>query len=166
MAGTFSLNELKSDFFLLCSYSLLNRAASIAEKLTIRNGAVLLLLLLLSVASTISWIPPVPSLFLKLLCTLNTFFSFMLNWSNAGVYKKLYIQFDWFSKMYMLDLYGSVFFYIVDIKSLPKAQRTRWLSDVTKITSLVHITCSYTNLDQISTSESWPSINFKISTKL
>ena len=36
---------------------------------------------------------------------------------------------------------------------------------LTKVTSWVHITNSNTNLDQISSSESRPSINFKISTK-
>ena len=47
-------------------------------------------------------------------------------------------------------------------ETLPKAQRTRALS--TKVTSLGHITNSYTNLDQ-TYSESRPSTNFKISTK-
>ena len=50
-------------------------------------------------------------------------------------------------------------------KTLPKAQRTRGLSVLIKVTSLGHITISYTNLDQISSSESLQSINFKISTK-
>ena len=36
---------------------------------------------------------------------------------------------------------------------------------LTKVTSLGHFTSSYTSLDQISSSESRPSINFKISTK-
>ena len=42
------------------------------------------------------------------------------------------------------------------IKTLPKAQRTRGLSSYHKL---------HTNLDQISSSESLPNINFKISTK-
>ena len=42
------------------------------------------------------------------------------------------------------------------LKTLPKAQRAK---------GLVHITSSNTNLDQISNSESRPSINFKITTK-
>ena len=51
-------------------------------------------------------------------------------------------------------------------KTLPKAQRTRGLSVPTKVTSLGHITSCYKNLEQNSASESWPSFNFKISTKL
>ena len=51
------------------------------------------------------------------------------------------------------------------IWTLPKEQRTRGLSVLTKITSSGHIRSCYTNLDQISSLESRPSINFKISTK-
>ena len=40
------------------------------------------------------------------------------------------------------------------------------LVQLTKVTCLGHPTSSNTNLDQISSSESRPSINFKISTKL
>ena len=47
------------------------------------------------------------------------------------------------------------------LKTLPKAQRTRSLIFLTKVTSLGHISSSYTNLYQISSSRSWPSINFK-----
>ena len=38
-------------------------------------------------------------------------------------------------------------------ETLPKAQRTRGLSALTKITSLGHITSSNTNLDQFSASK-------------
>ena len=54
------------------------------------------------------------------------------------------------------------------LTKLPKAQRTRGLSSAHQsnlCTCVGHITSSNTNLDQISSSESWPSINFKISTK-
>ena len=51
------------------------------------------------------------------------------------------------------------------VKTLPKAQQTRGLSVLAKVTSLGHILRSYTNFDQISSSESWPSINLKISSK-
>ena len=61
-------------------------------------------------------------------------------------------------------------------KTLAKAQQTRWLSALTKVTSLGHtkITSSYTNLDQnsaqnldqASITKSQPRISNKISTKL
>ena len=50
-------------------------------------------------------------------------------------------------------------------ETLPKAQRTRGLSSAYQSTCLGHITSSITDLDQISSSESLPSINFKILTK-
>ena len=50
------------------------------------------------------------------------------------------------------------------VKTLPKAQRTRGLSSTYQSNFLCHITSSNTNLGQTS-SESQPSINFKISTK-
>ena len=51
------------------------------------------------------------------------------------------------------------------VKTLPKAQRTQGLSSAYQSNQMVHITISNTNLDQISSPESLPSINFKISTK-
>ena len=51
---------------------------------------------------------------------------------------------------------------MITFKTLPKAQ---WNQMLTKITSLGRTTSSSTNLDQISSSESQPSISFKISTK-
>ena len=51
------------------------------------------------------------------------------------------------------------------VKTLPKAQRTRGLSSSHQSNLMGHITSSNTNLDQISSSKSRPSINFKISTK-
>ena len=53
--------------------------------------------------------------------------------------------------------------WLVISETLPKAQRTRGLSD---LDSLGHMINYYTNLDQISSSEYRPSINFQISTKL
>ena len=51
-------------------------------------------------------------------------------------------------------------------ETLQKAQRTRELSSAYQSNlSLGHITSSNTYLDQISSSESQPSTNFKISTK-
>ena len=50
-------------------------------------------------------------------------------------------------------------------KTLSKAQRTRGLSSAYQSNLMGHITSSNTNIDQISSSESQPSINFKISTK-
>ena len=51
------------------------------------------------------------------------------------------------------------------LQTLPKAKRTRGLSSAYQSNFLGHITSFHTNLDQISSSESRPSINFKISTK-
>ena len=49
-------------------------------------------------------------------------------------------------------------------KTLPKAQRTRGLSSAYQSNLMGHIT--NTNIDQISSSESRQSIDFKISTKI
>ena len=50
-------------------------------------------------------------------------------------------------------------------QTLPKAQRTRGLSSAYESNLMDHITSSNTNIDPISSSESRPSTNFKMSTK-
>ena len=51
------------------------------------------------------------------------------------------------------------------MKTMPKIQQTQGLSLAYQSNLMGHITSSNTKLDQISSSESRPSTNFKISTK-
>ena len=69
---------------------------------------------------------------------------------------------NWKVKMFAGKTYNIIYENGILWQTLPKSQRTWGLSALTKVTSLGHITNSYTNLDQTS-SESRPSTNFKIS---
>ena len=148
-----NFDELKSDFLLLCSYSLLHHAAYTEVNDGEWSPALALALSLCSnhgLLDTTSTRLFSPSLFLKLLRTLNTPFSFMFNGSMQWGKSYMFNLTDLMKCMYLTFLSA---FYSRSIpkwflKGLPKAQRTWGLSDVTKITSLVHITSSYTNLDQ------------------